>query len=226
MCGGLWQHISIASHNGQIGKQTQVILRENSLVQYRSMFTRNSPKMGQTHHHDQKAFSIIACEVGSSHWLPTELLDVSKIQAGRLEYVWETVNLDALLREVAETMQQMSATHTIVVRGTPAGSLVGDQDRLEQVFTNLLSNAIKYAPDAPLIEMEVSRSTETVTIRVRDQGIGIEQREKIFERFYRAFDPSRRAVPGLGMGLYIAVEIVKGHGGTITVDSEVGKGLI
>jgi len=172
------------------------------------------------------ALSRMEVQVKQLERLISELLDVSKIQAGRLEYVWETVNLDALLREVAETMQQMSATHTIVVRGAPAGSLVGDQDRLEQVFTNLLSNAIKYAPDEPLIEMEVSRSTETVTIRVRDQGIGIpqEQREKIFERFYRAFDPSRRAVPGLGMGLYIAVEIVKGHGGTITVDSEVGKG--
>jgi signal transduction histidine kinase len=143
-----------------------------------------------------------------------------------LEYVLEPVNLDALLRDVAETMQQVSTTHTIIVRGTAPGSLVGDKDRLEQVFTNLLSNAITYAPDAPLIEMEVSASAETVTIRVRDQGMGIpkEQLEKIFERFYRAFDPSQRAVPGIGMGLYIAAEIIKHHGGTITVDSTLGKG--
>lgn len=174
------------------------------------------------------ALSRMDVQVKQLECLISELLDVSTIQAGRLEYSWETVNLDALLREVAETTQQMSATHTIVIRGAPAGSLVGDHDRLEQVFTNLLSNAIKYAPDAPLIEVEVGKSTEAVSIRVRDQGIGIpkEQREKIFERFYRASDPSQRAVPGLGMGLYIAAEIVKGHGGTLTVDSEVGKGSI
>jgi PAS domain S-box-containing protein len=155
-----------------------------------------------------------------------ELLDVSKIQAGRLEYVREPVDLDALLHEVAETMQQMSTTHTIVVRGATAHLLVGDKGRLEQVFINLLSNAIKYSPDACTVEIEESASAEIVTIRVRDHGIGIpqEQREKIFERFYRVGDLSQRAVPGLGMGLYIVAEIVKQHGGTIVVESEVGKG--
>ncbi len=155
-----------------------------------------------------------------------ELLDVSKIQAGRLEYVRKPVDLDALLHEVAETMQQMSTTHSIVVRGATAHLLVGDKGRLEQVFINLLSNAIKYSPDACTVEIEASASAEIVTIRVLDHGIGIpqEQREKIFERFYRVGDLSQRAVPGLGMGLYIVAEIVKQHGGTIVVESEVGKG--
>ncbi len=74
--------------------------------------------------------------------------------------------------------------------------------------------------------MDLSASPETATIRVRDHGLGIprEQREKIFERFYRAVGPQQRAIPGLGMGLYIVAEIVKRHGGTIVVDSEVGKG--
>jgi signal transduction histidine kinase len=65
-----------------------------------------------------------------------------------------------------------------------------------------------------------------VTIQVHDHGLGIprEQRDKIFERFYRATGPKQRAIPGLGMGLYIVAEIVKRHGGTITVDSAVGKG--
>ena len=101
-----------------------------------------------------------------------------------------------------------------------------DKGRLAQVFLNLISNAIKYAPDAPLIDIEVSASAETATIAVRDHGIGIpkEQCEKIFERFYRVGDPSHRMVPGLGMGLCIAMEIIRQHGGTITVDSEVGKG--
>jgi signal transduction histidine kinase len=113
-----------------------------------------------------------------------------------------------------------------VVRGEAPHILVGDKGRLEQVFINLLSNAIKYSPDASTVEIEASTFAEIVTIRVCDHGIGIpqEQREKIFERFYRVADLSQRAVPGLGMGLYIVAEIVKQHGGTITVESEGGKG--
>jgi len=155
-----------------------------------------------------------------------ELLDVSKIQAGRLEYLQEAVDLEALLQEITETMQQTNPSHTLVVRGTVGTSLLGDPDRLGQVFTNLLSNAIKYSPDAETVEMDLSASEETVTIRVRDHGIGIprEQRDKIFERFYRATGPRQRAIPGLGMGLYIVAQIIKRHGGTITVDSAVGKG--
>jgi signal transduction histidine kinase len=136
------------------------------------------------------------------------------------------VDLDALLREVVETMQQAHPSHTIVVRGATQTCLVGDQDRLGQVFINLLSNAIKYSPDAQTVEMDLSASEEAVTIRVSDHGLGIprEQRDKIFERFYRTSGPKQRAIPGLGMGLYIVAEIVKRHGGSITVDSAVGKG--
>jgi signal transduction histidine kinase len=123
-------------------------------------------------------------------------------------------------------MQQIHPSHSIVVHGAVQTSLIGDRDRLGQVFTNLLSNAIKYSPEAETVEMDLSASPEMVTIRVHDHGIGIprEQRDKIFERFYRAAGPKQRAIPGLGMGLYIVVEIVKRHGGTITVDSAVGKG--
>jgi signal transduction histidine kinase len=157
-----------------------------------------------------------------------ELLDVSKIQAGRLEYVKEPVDLEALLHEVAKTMQQISTTHAVVVRGAAPCTLIGDQGRLEQVFTNLISNAIKYSPDAETVEMDLSTSPETVTVRVRDHGLGIprEQRDKVFERFYRAAGPRQKAIPGLGMGLYIVADIVKRHGGTITVESAVGEGSI
>ncbi|GHO60321.1 PAS domain-containing protein [Ktedonobacter robiniae] len=180
----------------------------------------------QTHHEAAALLSRVEGPVKQLERLVGELLDVSKIQAGRLEYIRETVDLDALLHEVADTMQQLSPTHTIVVRGATSCTLVGDKDRLRQVFTNLLSNAIKYSPGAETLEMDLSASPETVTIRVRDHGLGIprEQCDKIFDRFYRVTDLSRRAIPGLGMGLYIVAEIVKAHGGTITVDSVVGKG--
>ena len=155
-----------------------------------------------------------------------ELLDVSKMQAGRVEYIRERVDLDELLREVTDTMQHTSPSHTIVVHGSAQTSVMGDRDRLGQVFVNLLSNAMKYAPDATTVEVELFASEEAVTIQVQDHGLGIprEQHKKIFERFYRADVAKLRAIPGLGMGLYIVAEIVKGHGGTITVDSDVGKG--
>jgi PAS domain S-box-containing protein len=172
------------------------------------------------------ALSSMETELNTITRLVGELLDVSKIQAGRLEYRQETVDLDALLREIADTMQQTHPSHSILVHGAVQSGLLGDRDRLAQVFTNLLSNAIKYSPDAKTVEMDLSASPETVTIRVRDHGLGIprEQREKIFERFYRAAGPQQRAIPGLGMGLYIVAEIIKRHGGTIVVDSEVDKG--
>jgi signal transduction histidine kinase len=158
--------------------------------------------------------------------LVAELLDVSKIQAGKLEYVRETVDLDELLQEVVDTMQQTYPSHRILVRGAVQTSLIGDRDRLGQVFTNLLCNAIKYSPGAETVEMDLSASDEAVTIRVQDHGLGIprEQRDKIFERFYRVCGSRQRGIPGLGIGLSIVAEIVKGHGGTITVDSEVGTG--
>ncbi len=172
------------------------------------------------------ALSSMETQINKVTRLVEELLDVSKIQAGRLEYLQETVDLDALLREITDTMQHIHSSHTIVVRGAVGTSLTGDRDRLGQVFTNLLSNAIKYSPDAQTVEIDLSASEDAVTIRVRDHGLGIprEQRDKIFERFYRVTDPKRKAISGLGMGLYIVAEIVKHHGGTITAESAVGKG--
>ncbi|EFH80851.1 PAS domain-containing sensor histidine kinase [Ktedonobacter racemifer] len=208
--------ISMASH--ELRNPLAAVKMQTQLVQKRLE--------RQSHHEAATALSRVEGSVKQLERLIGELLDVSKIQAGRLEYQQEMVDLDALLHEVADTMQQIHTTHTIVVRGTAPCSLVGDKDRLGQVFTNLISNAIKYSPGAETVEMDLSTSAETVTIRVRDHGLGIprEQRDKIFDRFYRVTDPKQRAIPGLGMGLYIVAEIVKSHGGTITVESQVGTG--
>ncbi|EFH85308.1 PAS domain S-box protein [Ktedonobacter racemifer] len=177
-------------------------------------------------HEAATALSRVERPIEQLERLIAELLDVSQMQTGRLKYIWERVDLDELLREIADTMQRMSPSHTIVVRGTVQTSVTGDRDRLRQVFTNLLSNAIKYSPNAKTVEVELSASEEAVTIRVQDHGLGIprEKHKKIFERFYRATGLSHETIPGLGMGLYIVAEIVKGHGGTITVESDVGKG--
>jgi len=158
--------------------------------------------------------------------LQGDLLNVSTMQTGRLAYVEGRVDLNQLLRESAEVMHQMHPTHTIVVRGAAPTSVLGDAGRLGQVFSNLLSNAIKYSPHADTVEVEIGSSAEAITISVRDHGIGIpqEQRERIFECFYRAIDASRQGFPGLGIGLYLVAEIIKQHGGTIRVESVMGQG--
>jgi signal transduction histidine kinase len=155
-----------------------------------------------------------------------DLLNVSNRQTGRLEYVQESVDLNNVLQESTEVMHQTHSTQTIMVHGTATTCLLGDKDRLGQVFINLLSNAIKYSPRADTVEIDIHSSAETIIISVRDYGIGIpqEQREKIFERFYRAVDASTQGFPGLGIGLYIVAEIIQHHGGTITVESAMGKG--
>ncbi|EFH85125.1 PAS domain-containing protein [Ktedonobacter racemifer] len=180
----------------------------------------------QSHHKAATALSKVEGPIKQLERLIAELLDVSRIQAGKLEYQQEPVDLDALLQEVTETLPQIYPSHRILVDGAVHTSLIGDRDRLGQVFANLLCNAIKYSPGAETVEMDLSASDDMVTIRVRDHGLGIprEQRDKIFERFYRVAGPRQKAIPGLGMGLYIVSEIVKHHGGSITVDSEVGKG--
>lgn len=158
--------------------------------------------------------------------LVNDLLDVSKIQAGRLDYAQESVDLDTLVHEVVELLQQTTTTHTIRLTGTSQAHIVGDRDRLSQVFTNMLTNAIKYSPQAKYVDVQIVPSAEKVTVSVRDYGVGIPHAHqgKIFERFYRVQDYHDKTFPGLGMGLYISQQIVERHGGKLWVVSEEGQG--
>ena len=158
--------------------------------------------------------------------LVIDFMDVSKIQAGQLAYVKEPIDIDALLHDIADTMQHISATHTITIHGAAHTPIVGDSDRLGQVFTNLLSNAIKYSPQATNVDISIVATLDTVTVSIRDYGIGIppEQQQKIFERFYRVSDVHDKTFSGSGLGLYICSEIVKRHGGRLWVESARGEG--
>ncbi|MFL5703860.1 MAG: PAS domain S-box protein [Ktedonobacteraceae bacterium] len=158
--------------------------------------------------------------------LVTDLLDVSKIRAGKLDYAEETIDIDALVHDIADTLQQISTTHTITIQGASHIHIVGDSDRLGQVFTNLISNAVKYSPQANQVDISLAVSQNMVTVSVRDYGIGIpkEHQQKIFDRFYRVSEVHDQTFPGLGMGLYISSEIVKRHGGRLWVESTKGNG--
>ena len=167
-------------------------------------------------------------QVNRLNKLIDELLVGSKIQAGRLDYEEEPVDVDALVHDMVELLQATTTTHVLNVSGSTKAIIIGDKDRLSQVLTNLITNAIKYSPQASSVDIVLARSQKSVSIAVHDYGVGIPKaaQRHIFERFYRVHGEQEKAFPGLGMGLYIASEIVKRHGGTITVESEEGKGSI
>lgn len=154
-----------------------------------------------------------------------DLLNVSRIQAGKLSLDLENVNLNHLIHEVVDRLQEQleEARSTVELQLAPELTGKWDPSRLDQVLVNLISNAIKYAPGKP-IRIETSHKNERALIRVQDSGPGIppEKHALIFERFERAIDS--RHVSGLGLGLYIAKEIVESLEGTLHVESKVGQG--
>jgi len=158
--------------------------------------------------------------------LIADLLDLSKIQAGRLEFAEEAVDVDSLVREVAENLQQTTSQHHIAIEGKAQCEIMCDKDRLGQVLINLITNAIKYSPQAQRIIVHLTRTHDALTIAVQDFGIGIPKahQEKVFERFYRVSSDQARTYPGLGIGLYIAYQIVERHKGKIWVESVEDQG--
>ena len=158
--------------------------------------------------------------------LINDLLDVSKIQKGKLTYQEERVDLVALIHEIIENVQGTTQTHTLHFEETKDVQVVCDKDRLGQVLINLLTNAMKYSPQAENVVVRVSQDSENAIVSVQDFGIGIPQahQERIFEQFYQVTDPEEKTYPGLGIGLYISSEIVKRHGGRLWVESCKGEG--
>jgi PAS domain S-box-containing protein len=157
-----------------------------------------------------------------------DLLDVSKVQRGKLEFRKEPVSLEEIIVDSVDTISHTSPKHTIYIEGTIKKQIYGDKDRLGQVITNLLTNAIKYSPRGKKIIVTLSQEKEYAKVSVKDFGIGIAKthQEKIFGRFYRVSDVAEKTFPGLGIGLYISNEIIKRHNGQMQVQSAKGKGSI
>jgi PAS domain S-box-containing protein len=155
-----------------------------------------------------------------------EMLDVSRLASGRFAIGAERVDVVALVARAIEGEAAFEPGRQVKVTG-PIGPLYvrGDLERLDQVLVNLLQNARKYSPSDRPVTILIDESSDGVSITVRDEGIGVppEERERIFEPFHRGgnIDP---AVAGLGLGLYIAAEIVRAHGGVLDVESLPGAG--
>lgn len=160
--------------------------------------------------------------------LITDLLDITRIQSGKMPLNMKLFDLNTCLADIAEVSNQLHKNHTILISGKARQRVYGDEDRIVQVFNNLISNAIKYSPGAENVRIFIANHRDSVTVSVQDFGIGIDKKEqkKIFDRFYRVTKKDEATFPGLGIGLYISAEIIKRHGGTINVKSEKNKGSV
>lgn len=158
--------------------------------------------------------------------LINDLLDVTKVRAGKLEFNFENFSLNEIVDEVISNMQLTTNKHQIIKEGSSKALVYGDRERTAQILINLLSNAIKYSPQADSILVRVNSSDDKVGVSVQDFGIGIEKeyQQKIFDRFYRIDGKKQETYPGLGLGLHIASEIAKRQNGRLRVESEPGKG--
>lgn len=171
-------------------------------------------------------FSVKSAEhIEKLEWLINDLLDVTKINAGKMAYNMQPLNFRKLLLGAIHTIQQTSATHQIVLNGTEEIEFVGDYLRLEQVLQNFLSNAIKYSPKANQVIVEYKLEMGNIVVSVQDFGIGIARKDfsRLFDRYYRA-DNSAMRFEGLGLGLFISSEILKRHQGSFWIESEEHKG--
>ena len=157
--------------------------------------------------------------------LITELLDVSKIQHGKLDYNISAFNFNELVDNTVEDIQHTSQKHTIIKSCKILQPVTGDKDRLQQVIINLLSNAIKYSPAASAIYINASEKNGSLTVSVKDNGIGISSQhlQKIFDRYYRVEEHAIE-FQGLGIGLYISFEIIRQHHGRLWAESKPGEG--
>lgn len=173
----------------------------------------------------RKSMAIDIRQVDRLNHLIDDMLDVSRLHAGKFPLRKEEVDLCLLTREVVDrhALQLEARGCTLAIDTCESCTGLWDRARLEQVITNLLTNAMKYGSGKP-IEIRVGRSDGVARMSIRNQGIGIakENQKRIFQQFERAVSPSEAS--GMGLGLFIAKEIVQALGGEILLQSELGKG--
>ncbi len=151
-----------------------------------------------------------------------DLLDVTKMEAGRIQFNESTFDFNELVTETVEELQRTTEKHSISKELQPSITVTGDHDRLDQVITNFISNAVKYSPQADKIIVKTVISKGNVILSVQDFGLGLtkEDQARVFERFYRVSGSDQNTYPGLGLGLYISSEIIKRHKGRVWVEGK------
>jgi CheY-like chemotaxis protein len=179
---------------------------------------------------DQRRFlSIIKANADRLSGLVNDLLDISRIEGGRVELDIKPLRLDSIVDQVANTLRgkiEEKGLKLFVSLASDLPRVIGDHDRVIQILTNLVSNAYQYTRPGGAITVSVFRTNGMVQTDVADTGIGIapEDRAKVFERFFRADDPDVQAFSGTGLGLAIVKTLVEMLHGKIWLESELSKG--
>ena len=159
--------------------------------------------------------------------LINDFLDIQRMESGKQNYEKKYIDVSSIVQNVIELQEINTSLHKITLSVELEDAIIlGDRNKIEQVFTNLLSNAIKYSPEGGNISIRIYGSKDLVSIDVKDEGLGIPEDAlpNLFQQFYRVDNSDRRRIGGTGLGLAIVQEIVKGHDGEISVSSEYGKG--
>ena len=155
-----------------------------------------------------------------------DLLDVSRLEAGKLQLRTSIFDLTKIVKETIAIVQLTTEKHTIYLTSSRVAMVQADPDRISQVLVNLLTNAVKYSPQSDRIEVSVNADNEQVKVCIRDYGLGIpkSKRKQVFDRFFRLNRPKSETYAGFGLGLYICAQIIDRHEGKIWVQNTVGPG--
>ena len=173
----------------------------------------------------QEYYGLISRESGRLSRLVENLLDFSRMEDGQKQYHSDRLETADWLREIVSAPQRETVTLSIPPELPP---IMGDRAALTSAVDNLLDNAVKYSPPGAPVICEAEGDDRELTIRIRDRGYGIaaEDRDHVFEKFYRGNGEISRQVKGAGVGLSLVRQIVEAHGGTVDFDTRVGEGTV
>lgn len=208
--------IGIASHE----LKTPV----TSIKAYTQVLEKMLQKKGETR--EAEMISRMDGQINRLTNLIGDLLDVTKINSGKLQFNDRKFEFIPMVKELIEDLQRTTANHQLVEEYEGEAIIFGDKERIGQVIANLVTNAVKYSPNSQKIIIHTSIKDDEILLCVTDFGIGIAQDnlDKVFEQFYRVSGHMQHTFPGLGLGLYISSEIIKREGGRIWVTSSEGNG--
>jgi len=212
------EFISMASHEL---KTPVTILKAFNQMLYQTFKKQDNPD----------AYDFVAKmekQVNRLDKLIADLLDATRADTNEISFEKDFFDFNTMVEEVSEQIQLTCTTHKIEVKPAKTTQIFGDRNRLAQVVSNLITNGIKYSPYANSVLITSQLAPQFVKLCVQDFGIGIPQSEqpKLFNRFFRGSDVKTNTYPGLGLGLYISNQIVKGHSGALTFESEEGNGSV
>jgi signal transduction histidine kinase len=174
-----------------------------------------------------RILAVLGGKVGEMNRLVDQMLETARLEEGRLSLDARRVDMAALVEEAVAAVLPLGAPrHDVVVDAESPVIVVGDSSRILTILVNLVGNAVKYSPGGGEVRCTVGEEDGQAAVRVSDQGIGIAEEDlpRLFTRFGRVVTPENSHIAGTGLGLYLARELARMHGGDIQVSSRPGQG--